>query len=48
MLRIDKHQWRVYLLHRRIHHGLVGTLMALAGIALAWHDRRDFPFRLRD
>lgn len=38
---------RVYVLHRRVHHGLVGLLAAAAGVAAMWHDRRDFPW-LRD
>lgn len=37
--------WRCYVLGRRLHHGLVGVVMAAAGLALAAHDRRDFPFR---
>lgn len=33
---------RVYVFGRRCHHGLVGTVLAVIGAALAWHDRHDF------
>lgn len=36
--------WRCYALGARIHHGMVGVALALAGLALIAHDRRDFPF----
>jgi hypothetical protein len=39
---------RVYIAGRRVHHGLVGVLLASLGVALTWHDRRDAPWRLRD
>lgn len=35
---------RVYLLGARVHHGLTGCVLALIGAALAWADRRDFPW----
>jgi hypothetical protein len=35
---------RVYLRGRRVHHGLFGALLTLAGAALCWHDRRDWPW----
>lgn len=39
---------RCYLLGRRVHHGLIGALAALIGLVLAVHDRRDWPWPLRD
>lgn len=38
---------RFYILGCRIHHGLVGEGLVLAGGILFWTDRHDFPF-LRD
>jgi hypothetical protein len=35
---------RLYLVGVRVHHGLTGCFMAAVGLALVWHDRRDFPF----
>jgi hypothetical protein len=32
----------------RIHHGLVGMAAILAGAALVWDDRHDWPFPIRD
>jgi hypothetical protein len=36
--------WRCYVLGKRLHHGLFGLALGIAGAVLAWHDRRDFPF----
>lgn len=44
MIRIDRHQWRVHLLGRRVHHGAVGCFLIGFGAVLAYHDRRDFPW----
>jgi hypothetical protein len=41
----DRHRLRVYCLGRRIHHGAVGAILTGLGLALALHDRRDFPWR---
>lgn len=48
-VRIRKHPkgLRFYILGYRIHHGLVGEGLIIAGGILLWADRRDFPF-LRD
>ena len=47
---------KLYVLGRRVHHGLTGELLIAAGLAfhrryltamgaaLVLHDRRDFPF----
>lgn len=35
-----------YLLGRRVHHGLVGVVLAAIGVVLAWDDRHDFPWQL--
>jgi hypothetical protein len=32
---------RTHVLGRRVHHGLAGAWLALLGIVLMWHDRRD-------
>jgi hypothetical protein len=37
-----------YVYGRRVHHGLLGCLLAIVGAALAAHDRSDFPWPLRD
>lgn len=39
---------RCYLRGYRIHHGLAGALLALAGVVLVIHDRADFPWPLID
>lgn len=51
---------KLYVAGIRIHHGLFGEVLtvagvvlqrpvvALAGLALITHDRHDFPFPLRD
>jgi hypothetical protein len=35
---------RVYVFGRRLHHGLFGIALSIVGLALAVHDRRDWPF----
>jgi hypothetical protein len=47
LLRIDNQLKRVWILNKRIHHGAVGFVMTVAGIALMKHDIKDFPW-LRD
>jgi hypothetical protein len=47
LLRIDNELKRVWILNKRIHHGAVGFVMTVAGIALIKHDIKDFPW-LRD
>lgn len=42
------HGPRLYIFGRRIHHGLVGACLTALGAVLSIHDRRDFPWRLRD
>lgn len=41
---------RLYCLGLRVHHGPVGVLLAVLGLVLAVHDRRDVWvwLRLRD
>jgi hypothetical protein len=39
---------RTYVYGFRIHHGLLGCILAVIGTALAAHDRGDFPWRVRD
>lgn len=44
LVRLDRELRRVYVAGRRVHHGLVGVAMVAAGIVLAVHDRKDFPW----
>lgn len=44
MLRYCPNKKRVWVLGKRIHHGLVGVALIGVGVALAIHDRKDFPF----
>lgn len=39
---------RCYVLGHRLHHGMTGLILAAIGVALAIHDRRDFPFTRHD
>lgn len=39
---------RLYCLGLRVHHGPVGVLLAVLGLVLAVHDRRDYPWPLRE
>jgi hypothetical protein len=47
LFRYDKNLQRVWVLGKRIHHGAVGAIMTVTGIALMKHDIKDFPW-LRD
>lgn len=43
VVQYDARRRRVWVGSQRLHHGLVGTLFAAAGIVLMahdWHDRR--------
>jgi hypothetical protein len=42
-IRIERHPsgMRLFLAGLRFHHGLTGCLLALTGLFLAWHDRKD-------
>lgn len=42
LVRIDRVLRRVWVLNRRIHHGLAGALLVAVGTALMLHDRRDW------
>lgn len=33
---------QLYVLGKRLHHGLTGCVLAVVGVALAIHDRKDF------
>jgi hypothetical protein len=37
-----------YVYGFRIHHGLLGCILAAIGAALAAHDRGDFPWPVHD
>jgi hypothetical protein len=39
---------RLYIYGRRVHHGLVGAILAALGLGLLAHDWRDRPWPLRD
>lgn len=43
VLRITQHPTgpRLWICGHRVHHGLTGVLLVLAGVALAAHDRHD-------
>ena len=45
---VDIGKRQVYVKGRRLHHGLVGAIAILAGIVLAVHDRKDFPWSIHD
>lgn len=38
---------RIYIGSHRIHHGRVGALLALLGLALMLDDAHDWPWRTR-
>lgn len=46
MIRVSNR--RCYVLGYRLHHGLTGLILAALGVALTYHDRRDFPWRIHD
>lgn len=39
---------KLYVLGLRFHHGPPCVALAVLGVLGAWHDRRDFPWPLRD
>lgn len=39
--RAEDRSLRVSVAGLRFHHGLTGCLIAVVGLLLAWHDRRD-------
>lgn len=39
---------RLHIHGHRIHHGLTGLILIIIGVGLMLHDRRDFPWPLRD
>ena len=39
---------RGHVLGHRVHHGLIGELLVLTGLALMGHDRRDWRHWLAD
>lgn len=41
MIRIDKHQWRVWVCGWRLHHGLLGCFLVGFGAVLIAHDWKD-------
>lgn len=43
----DRQSRRFYLLHHRIHHGLVGLILCIIGLWLMFDDKADIPW-LRD
>jgi hypothetical protein len=44
----DRALRRLYVFGARIHHGAIGLVLSVIGLALVIHDRADWPFRLRD
>jgi len=42
LFRYDRSRKQLWLFGFRVHHGLVGSLLAVVGAVLAWHDRLDF------
>jgi len=48
LINIDRQSRRVFILGRRIHHGIVGAAAIVTGIALAIHDRHDLQHWLPD
>lgn len=41
LIRVDRKLVRCFVLGRRVHHGTAGLALALFGIGLMAHDRRD-------
>lgn len=39
---------KLYIAGRRVHHGLTGIALIAVGALLCLHDRRDWPWPLRD
>lgn len=38
--------WRCWIMGRRLHHGAFGLALVAVGLALVWHDRADYPWRM--
>jgi hypothetical protein len=47
VLRYDADRRRVWICGRRMHHGLTGALLAMAGLVLMVHDWSDRSFGFR-
>jgi len=47
-MRVDMSKRQVFICGRRIHHGIVGAVAIVTGIALAIHDRHDLQHWLPD
>ena len=47
LLAFDPARRRVWVGGQRVHHGLTGVLLALAGTVLMAHDWSDRPFWFR-
>ena len=47
LLGVDLTRRRVWICGQRVHHGLTGVILALAGALLMVHDWRDRPLRFR-
>ena len=45
---VDLQNMRVYVRGRRLHHGLIGAVAVIAGLAAAVHDRRDARVWVKD
>lgn len=41
LIRVDRKLRRTWVLGRRVHHGALGLGMAVLGLGLMAHDRRD-------
>ena len=48
LIDVDLTNKRVYVRGRRLHHGLIGAVAVIAGLAAAVHDRRDARVWVRD
>lgn len=48
MIRVDWQLKRCWVLGKRLHHGLAGAAMVAIGLALAVHDRKDWPWPIND
>ena len=48
LIDVDLANMRVYVRGRRLHHGLIGAVAVIAGLAAAVHDRRDARVWVKD
>ena len=48
LIDVDLANKRVYVRGRRLHHGLIGAVAVIAGLAAAVHDRRDARVWVKD